>query len=519
MRWAFIAVLTLVPLCADPVRIESGQVSGMTADQKLDVRVYKGIPYAAPPVGDLRWRPPQAPVRWKGTRAATDFSASCPQPVGSIVPAPEKASEDCLYLNVWTAAKTGGAHLPVMVWIHGGGYSRGSGNQTLYDGVALAWEGVVLVTINYRLGPLGFFSHPLLSRESGHDASGNYGLMDQIFALGWVRRNIAAFGGDPEHVTIFGESAGGGAVMRLMVSPLAQGLFHRAISESGVLSGDRPLREKLLGLEPAEETGRKLARALGCETAKDPLAALRAKSADEIIAAAKPGLGMFTDDMRYLPIVDGYVMPDQPARLFGAGRQAAVPLIIGTNANEATIFMVPPPVKDLPGYRRLVTALYPAYADEVLRLYPADSDQEVLPALDRLMTDSWFGTSARFVVRSMSRVKSPAFLYQFTRVPPGTRRLHLGAYHTVEIPYIFGVDMPRMEMQEKDRELARIMRSYWVAFATTGNPNRPGLPEWPAYVESQDRHLEFGDEIRVGQALHQQGLDLFSKIQAERLLK
>ncbi|MBW2051458.1 MAG: carboxylesterase family protein [Deltaproteobacteria bacterium] len=278
----------------DPVKIESGLISGFTYGDKNELRIFKGVPYAAPPVGELRWKPPQPPAYWEGVKNTKKPCAWCPQPE-SIVFARRTGpqSEDCLYLNIWSTAKDTEEKRPVMVWIHGGGSTTGFGGSLFYSGGKLARRGVVVVTINYRLGPLGYLAHPLLSEESEKGVSGNYGFLDQIAALKWVKKNITAFGGDPDNVTIFGESAGAVAVTRLMVSPLAKGLFHRAIAQSGGAFGrNRHLRERKYNMESAEASGERVARMLGCDQADDPLAAMRAKSAEEIIEAtnqAGPG--------------------------------------------------------------------------------------------------------------------------------------------------------------------------------------------------------------------------------------
>ncbi len=317
-----------------PVKITSGLLQGVESDVVPGIAAFKGIPYAAPPVGNLRWKTPILPTKWQDVRKADHYGDSCLQPEDKIIGSKEqqKMSEDCLYLNVWTKSKTGSEKLPVMFWIHGGGCTTGSGSMPYYDGSRLAQKGVVLVTINYRLGPFGYFGHPALSAESEHKVSGNYGLLDQIFALEWVRDNIAAFGGDPGNVTIFGESAGAISVGCLLVSPLARGLFHRAILESGSILGVTNT------LKTLEEQGETLAKSFGT-TKPFTASSLRAIPADEVLAKSSPAIGLFGKGIKYRPVIDGYVIPEYPMALFEKGKQAPVPMLIGTNKDEVTIFM------------------------------------------------------------------------------------------------------------------------------------------------------------------------------------
>jgi para-nitrobenzyl esterase len=516
---AFVLLLA-AGLCGQevPVRIDSGLVSGATVGAKNDVRVYRGIPFAAPPVGELRWKAPQPVKPWEGVPACTEFGPCCPQPTPLIGQAPEKVSEDCLYLNVWTAAKQADAKLPVMVWIHGGGHTTGSGSMPFYSGETLAREGAVIVTINYRLGPFGYFAHPLLSKESPQGVSGNYGMLDQIAALEWVKRNIAAFGGDPARVTIFGESAGAVSVCRLMISPLAKGLFHRAVAESGGAVGrNRHLRETWYGMEPGEKLGERVAKTLGCDGEKDVLAALRRVSAEKLLEASDPGQGLFGKGIHWGPVVDGWCLPDDPVVLFESGLQHDVPLITGSNANEGTIFLKQLAIQGVMGYRLLVRAITRGHADEALKLFPCDKDGDVRAAIDRLVTVSAFAAPARFAARAMEKKPSKAWLYHFTRVPPTPQAVSLGAFHSVEIPYVFGATGPLLQGSEKDRELSRTMRSYWLRFAATGDPNGAGLPEWPAYDSKTERYMEFGDTVRVGSGLYKEECDLFDRLTSERL--
>ncbi|MHB9107125.1 MAG: carboxylesterase/lipase family protein [Armatimonadota bacterium] len=475
------------------------------------MHVYRGIPFAAPPLGNLRWKPPQPVAPWEGVRDCTAFGLACPQPQQALMPIKADAqSEDCLFLNVWTPAKTVADRLPVMVWIHGGGCTTGAGSLAMYDGTNLARQGVVVVTINYRLGPFGFFAHPLLSAESPRGVSGNYGFLDQIAALQWVRDNIAAFGGDPGCVTIFGESAGSASVARLLISPLAQGLFHRAIAESGGIGRSRHLREHW-GSKPMEQVGEEIARALGCTD----LAALRAKTAEELLQASNPAQGLFGQGNKFRWVVDGWAIPDDPGLLYAAGKFSDVPLLIGTNANEGSVFLAQLPNLTPATYRMTVGALFGADADAVLKLFPAERDEGVRPAMERLTTVFAFVADARAIARMKSRGQEQAYLYHFTRVPPALRTRGLGAAHGMEIPYVFN-NLPRF-MSQEDKQLAAAMSACWVQFAKTGNPNAPGLPAWPAY-DAADRYLEFGDAITVKSGLYQEACDLYDRIKAKQNL-
>ncbi|MCY3021626.1 MAG: carboxylesterase family protein [Planctomycetota bacterium] len=499
----------------DPIRIDSGPISGAVVGKDKTVRVYRGVPFAAPPVGELRWKPPQPAKPWEGVRACAEFGPWCPQPKPMLGRELGKLSEDCLYLNVWTPAKRADEKLPVMFWIHGGGCTTGSGASTYYDGVALARQGVVVVTINYRLGPFGFLAHPLLSKESEKNVSGNYGLLDQIAALQWVKRNIAAFGGNPECVTIYGESAGSASVCRLMVSPLAQGLFHRAVAESGGAHGrNRHLRETRENMTPMEKIGEQLAARLGCDKEADPLAAMRAKSAEEILAASDAAQGLFGKGTKFGWIVDGWVLPDDPGAMWEAGKQAKIPFMAGTNADEGTVFLQQLPIKRTIGYELLVRSLFKASAAELLRLFPARTDDEVPEALNHLVTVMAFVGPARVLARDAEKAGQKAYLYHFTRVAPMLRERKLGACHATEIPYAFGNVKERAGYEDKDREVSRVMSACWVRFAATGDPNGPGLPEWPAYTAVNDAYMEFGDETKAKTGLYKEACDVMEKRKA-----
>jgi para-nitrobenzyl esterase len=465
-----------------------GDAPGFAAGQ---VRVFRGIAYAAPPVGDLRWRGPRPPVPWTEVREAARFSAICPQPanpMGFEVGPPEPQSEDCLYLNVWTP--DGAEKLPVMVWIHGGGFTVGSGSVAVYEGTALAARGAVVVTFNYRLGPFGFFAHPDLSAESGDQTSGNYGLQDQIAALQWVRRNIAAFGGDPGNVTIFGESAGAAAVSRLMVSPASKGLFHRAIAQSGGATG-RNL-ELRAAIDSAEKRGSDLAAKLGAATVTE----LRAISAERILEVAAPSV--VGRGNKYGPVVDGVLLPESPERMWAGGKQHGVPLIVGSNADDGSVFMTGVPVQTVRQYEGLARLMFGGSAEELLRLFPARGDAEARVAARKLVTASTFVYPAELMARSHRDAGHPVFVYHFTRVPNTPRARRDGAFHAIEIPYAFGNVPANAPFDAIDARLNREMSAAWVKFATSGSPETATL-EWPAYGKEGD-YLELGDEptARVG---------------------
>ena len=485
------------------VKIDSGLVAG----SGTTVRSYKGIPYAAPPTGDLRWKPPQPVKPWSVVRAAKTFPNNCPQM--TFVPGPQ--SEDCLGLNVWTPSRSSSDKLPVMIWIHGGGFFFGSSAQTVFDGEALAAQGVVVVSINYRLGIFGFLAHPALSKESPQGVSGNYSLLDMIAALRWVNRNIAAFGGDPGNVTIFGQSAGGTAVCLLLVAPEAKGLFQRAVSESAAWINTplSRLREPSFGHKAAEEVG---------ESLGPDIAALRAKNTAEIM---KLGGGPMTDPE--MPIIDGVVLPDDPGQLFASGKFHNVSLIAGTTLDEATLFITP--VKDQATLRSLAGEMLGAGVDTVLKAYGAASDAEAREVAAQVTGDWIFLQGARVVLRATSKTNPQLFQYRFTHVNGVGRRNRLGAYHSSEIAYVFAT-LPDSEFgmapsmfgnfsvaadsyNDQDEQLSQAMSAAWVRFAKTGDPNGPGLPKWPSFRQ-EEAYLEFGDHIVLGNALRKVQIDLLT---------
>jgi para-nitrobenzyl esterase len=483
-----------------PIRIESGLVQGVSNGS---ITAFKGIPYAAPPVGDRRWREPQPPADWQGVRDATHFSAACFQAkTGAFGPwsaefiahdAMEGGSnEDCLYLNVWTAASRPNEKRPVMVWIYGGGFTSGSGDVPIYDGAGLAGKGVVMVTFNYRVGVLGFLAHPELSKESGHGASGNYALLDMIAALNWVHRNISAFGGDPANVTIAGQSAGAFAVCYLMASPLAKGLFERAIAESGGAFS------QALPLDRAESAGAKLGS----------LAELRAKPADAFL---RPPNGY-----RPGPVIDGYVLPEDVSAMFAAGRQNDVPLLTGWNADDGVAFGPAPKAET---FRENAKRTYGPLADDFLKAFPASTDAETAKSQHALTRDQLFAWQGRTWARAQNKTgKSKVFLYYFDRTAPGTAdEIRYGAFHSGEIAYALNtLDQWQRPWTDIDRKPSNEMSTYWVNFAKNGDPNGAGVPKWPAYARSSERALELGETIQPIPIPDGPRLDFFDRYNNQR---
>ncbi|MFG0250597.1 MAG: carboxylesterase/lipase family protein [Phycisphaeraceae bacterium JB051] len=520
-----VALLMLSVFCANTqaqvtVNITTGPIVGQTIDGELAVNVFKGIPYAAPPVGDLRWREPQPVRAWNTPRDCTSFASRCPQPDVAGRPWLGEAGpmdEDCLYLNVWAPANID-KPLPVMVWIHGGGFTIGASSLRFYDGQNFAQQGVVLVSINYRLGPFGFFGHPALTVESEHHFSGNYGLLDQIAALQWIQNNIANFGGDPNCVTIFGESAGSVAVTCLMVSPLSKGLFHRAIAQSGTgASLHQHLDQSTAHNTSLHETGMTIAKKLGIQDENaNALAALRDVSAEQLLKVSNPQLiSQGLKGTKFGPVIDGYVLTGNPGALFAEGKQHAVPLMIGANAQDGILHASALPIKRVRGYEWIIKRRFGKDATALLKLFPAQTNEDVRGALLDLTTVSAFVAPARRLAIGMQNVNTPAYLYHFSRVSPGAKRSGVGAAHGAEIPYLFNTFKNTTTYDTTDHQLANVMRKYWVNFATNGNPNANGLTNWPAYTVDTDQHMNFGNTANVSKNLHKQACDLFDKIAAD----
>ena len=504
----------------DRVQLTSGPISGAHQQvQKQEIWTFKGIPYAAPPVGGLRWKPPQPVASWTNVRACTEFGPSCPQSGGGEEPfsvpalSAGKTSEDCLYLNVWTPAKSSKDRLPVMVWIHGGSFESGSGSMGIYDGTNLATHGVVVVTINYRLGPFGFLAHPALSAESAQKVSGNYGLLDQVAALKWVKENIAGFGGDPQKVTAFGESAGAISILDLLVSPLSDGLFQRAIAESGILLDSGFGVSTARTLKQGEDEGQQFAAQLGIDSSGDAAAQLRAKTPDELLAAAdklSAQTKLVEKGLVWTPVADGYVLPDLPSELWVQGKQHKVPLLIGSNLDEGNAFLSGLTVS-AGQYQTVMHTIFGQFADQALALYPVKDNEDPLPKLSRMLTEIGFASTARFAAEEQNTAATPAYVYQFTRVPLKSIN-KLGAFHAVEIPYVFGnANLFGLlgKLEDVDYQLSATMGGYWTRFAATGDPNGGGAPQWPRYDPASDLHLQLGDTVgQAGPGLYKQACDL-----------
>ena len=480
---------------SDEVRIDTGTLKGVIQGGVVS---FKGIPFAAPPVGDLRWRPPQPPAKWTGVRRASAYGADCMQNPfpGDAAPLGVAPAEDCLCVNVWIPAAKPSGKLPVMVWVYGGGFVNGGSSPAVYDGSQFARKGVVFVSFNYRLGRFGFFAHPALIKENPSEPHGNYGYMDQIAALNWVQRNIAAFGGNPANVTIFGESAGGGSVHTLMTSPLAKGLFHKAIIESGggrgLLLGPRYIdRASASGSPSAESVGLAFAKKAGI-TGEGPeaLAALRKLPADAVV----DGMNMMSmaNPTYSGPMIDGRVVSEAPDAAYAAGRGAKIPLIIG--ANSADIGFTTARTMD-----ELLAPFGPA-RDKARAVYDPDNTGNVREVGTRIASDQMMVEPARFLARTLAALGQPAYLYRFSYVAESMRSQWKGAPHATEIPFVFDTVVARYgrDLTQADKAMAEAANAYWVNFAKTGNPNGAGLPKWPAYKATSDLLLDFSNNGPVG---------------------
>ena len=521
----FAAAFTANAFAQTQVKIANGTLEGVV--EKSGIRSFKGVPFGAPPVGDLRWKPPQPVKAWTGVRKADKFGPRCMQRAifGDMNFRSDGMSEDCLYLNVWTPAKTGKEKLPVMVYFFGGGFMAGDGSEPRYDGESMATKGIVTISISYRLSVFGFMAHPELTKESPNHASGNYALFDQYAALKWVQENIAAFGGDPKRVTIAGESAGSIAVSAQMASPLSKNLIAGAIGESGSIMGALSATP----LADGEQAGVKFGQAIG----KESLAALRAMPADQLLeATAKPGLPRFS------PVVDGYFFPKDPAAIFAAGEQAHVPLLAGSNSEESGAAGVlgrePATVEN---YKKALERLYPGKGEQVFKLYPATTENEILDAARDLAGDRFIAFSTwKWVELATKTGGKPTYYYRYDRPRPAMRPemgnaqaglaggvirnpqpnagpprpAPRGAVHSAEIEYAMGnLDGNKVyAWTPDDYKVSKVMQEYFANFIKTGNPNGKGLANWPTFKANQRMIIDVNtraeaDKVRARYEFHE----------------
>jgi len=504
MHWALPALAL-----SEPVHIDTGLLSGVPGNDPA-ITAFKGVPYAAAPVGALRWRPPQPPLAWQGVRSADHFGPICPQPVAGGRGGLGRIeglgmSEDCLFLNVWSGAKSAGEHRAVMVWFHGAGPNQ-AGSLPLYDGEDLAKKGVVVVTVDYRIGVLGGLATPELSKESEHGTSGNYTLLDDIAALKWVQRNIAAFGGDPHNVTLFGQSYGAGTEHRLSLSPLAKGLFKRMILQSHARYPRDPVIMQVATayqtLPQAEENGTQLMAKLGVHS----LAELRALPWQTLINA---------NAGESAQLVDGYVVPRDYTDTYAAGSQNNVMVIAGVNQDEtgaaperaferiaargagAPVNNVPQALASVPALKAYAARMFGPMADQYLKLYPAADDRAAFLAHNETVQDNARISLWMWAAAWRAKATEPVYLYYWDHAPPGPNHDVTGAYHGSEIAYVFdNASPPNEPWTAADHRVGDIMSSYWSNFAKTGDPNAPGLPRWPAFDGHAQQVMELGEQFR-----------------------
>ncbi len=537
------------PLESGPVlTLSQGQVQAGIDRDNPDILQINGIPFAGDTGGDNRWRPPTAPANWEGVRDGREFGAECVQAragsgeflsdllngmglnavqrhLASVVlesaPTPPE-SEDCLFLNIRTANAGGDQLQPVMVWIHGGSHQAGAGSQSIYQANQLVDNGVVLVTINYRLGVFGYIAHPALSADDPRGVSGNYGLLDQIAALDWIRENIAVLGGDPDNITIFGESAGAQSVTEIMSSPLSEGLFHKAILQSGASSyNGNGLTTAVEGRLTMHEAGLEFFD--GLASADASAADLRALPAADIIAHIpnKMHLGDYA-----LPTVDGVVIPKLMGQAIGDGSIHNVPILAGYNADEATLFydsiqrptiLVPEFPESLDERLAHLREIYGnADAEALIRLYGLDDPETYQKAETDMLGDDLFGVHMRYLAKANTTSGAPSYLYHFTRVPPSKTQT-IGAFHAAEIFFVFGSHSPLAGLTDEDEALTEAMGMYWTNFARTGDPNGAGLPDWPAYDEASDEWMTFNPSIEVKANIRAEKLDIMERALTQRI--
>ncbi len=467
------------------ITTDKGPVQGAALGSTL---TFLGIPFAAPPVGALRWKPPQPAAAWTEARDATKKGPFCPQ-LNALSPSPMPGtSEDCLTLNVWTPSTAAGAKAPVLFWVHGGGFILGSGAEATYDGQALSEAtGSVVVTINYRLGPLGFLAHAALaSEDAAYPSAGMYGFEDQRAALVWAKNNIQAFGGDPDNLTLFGESAGGISTCLHLISPLSKGLFHRAIIESGPCETGTGILEK-----DAEAQGDDLAKAVGCGDPATALACLRGKAADELLVALPGKKGLISGEgVSWFPMVDGLNIPDQPSTLLAAGKIAKVPVILGSNKNEGTLFFtIGASAKDDAEYEALMSAIFANQGAKIVAQYPSAKYGSAKDAAAEAFGDGAFVCPTRRTARALAKAGVPTYLYHFVHAPKALFP-NLGAFHSAELPFIFGnPHLGIMLAAAEEQALSKAMIGYWSRLSLTGDPNSKEALAWPSYDAASDSNV------------------------------
>jgi para-nitrobenzyl esterase len=510
----FVLVLSMASIGAasEGVKIENGALEGVLNGDG-SVRIYKGVPFAAPPVGKLRWQAPQPVESWKGVRKASEFGSHCVQGqvFSDIVFRDKEMSEDCLYLTVWAPAKPAANPLPVYVWFYGGGFAAGAGDEPRYDGESFAKQGIVVVNVNYRLGIFGFFSHPELTKESPHHASGNYGLLDQVAGLEWVKKNIRSFGGDPNKITIGGESAGSLSVSALMASPLSRDLFQQAIGESGAFFGSVGGHDAA-GLSETEQQGVKFAQSIGAPA----LADLRAKSAADLLKSA--------GSTPFWPSVDGYFLPASVQSIFAQGKQSQVPLLAGWNADEVRMMVMmtkeKPNAKTFPERMR---QQFKENADGALKVYGASTDEEALKSAGDFASDSFivFGTWKWLEMQTKSG--KPVYRYEFDRtvpIPDAMKKMapgvkSLGSAHAAELEYVFNtLQTKKADWDADDQKVADQMEAYWANFIKTGDPNGAGLAKWPNFTKSREvMHLD--TESKALPEMHRDRYEFLDSLQSK----
>ena len=475
----------------------AGRMVGEILEQSTDLHVYRGIPFAKPPVRELRWRPPQPLGAWEGVRDCLENGSQSVQTWKGTA----YGNEDCLYLNVWTnRAGKPNAKLPVMVWIHGGGWTGGNGGRSYYSGTAISRRGVILVTVNYRLGAMGFLAHEALAEESKRGISGNYGLMDNILALQWIQKNITAFGGDPENVTIFGESAGGATVSALCCIPEANGLFHKAISQSPWMFGyTNPLAarnivhqtEKIGEVESGETSGQRWVGKFTEKTGAEAIAELRAMDAKQLFKGYYPAK----------LTVDNDFLPDHPLEMFKRGEQFDIPMIVGTTQHEGNYFQGGVSVKDRQAFVGKLKGFYgETRGSDLAQAFPGAAK----PAAVQFVTDAWFVHPARIMLLGMDKVSSPAYQFEFRRV--NHKDPTKGAPHAIEIRYVFN-SLQDAETRPRDQQLSDLCTNYWTQFAKTGNPNKASQPRWPVYTKKERAFLALDHKVQIFYDINRTALD------------